>query len=112
MTALDTSSRERATVRALPVNRRSPCGLEAGESRRHRRAAGEGFAVSAPEQSLASVAREGREARYRGDPESANPHPDGSEAHAVWRRAWEIPDGESAEREAPEREPSHPRSSS
>ncbi|AWI91787.1 hypothetical protein C0214_20650 [Methylobacterium sp. DM1] len=58
--------------------------------------------MSAPEQSLASVAKEGREARYRGDPESANPHPEGSEAHAVWRRAWQMPDGEAAEREAPD----------
>lgn len=59
--------------------------------------------MSAPEQSLASVARDGREARYRGDPDSANPHPEGSEAHAVWRRAWETPEGEAAERESPER---------
>lgn len=77
-------------------------GLEATERRRQHRAAGEGFAVSAPEQSLASVAKEGREARYRGDPASANPHPEGSDAHAVWKRSWETPDGEAAEREAPD----------
>lgn len=106
MTALDTSSRERRVVGAVVVNRMSPCGLEAekaaGTAGRHGGRLREGFAVSAPEQSLASVAKEGREARYRGDPESANPHPEGSEAHAVWRRAWQMPDGEAAEREAPD----------
>lgn len=58
--------------------------------------------VSFPETSLASVAKDGREARYRGDPASANPYPEGTENHAVWQRAWETPDGEAAEREAPD----------
>lgn len=58
--------------------------------------------MSFAERSLASVAKEGREARYRGDPVSANPYPEGSEDHAVWKRAWEMPDGEAAEREAPD----------
>ncbi|WP_373875232.1 hypothetical protein, partial [Methylorubrum podarium] len=61
-----------------------------------------GVEMSFPERSPASVAKEGREARYRGDPESANPYPEGSEEHAVWKRAWETPDGEAAEREAPD----------
>ncbi|MFF8799355.1 MULTISPECIES: hypothetical protein [unclassified Methylobacterium] len=58
--------------------------------------------MSFPETSLASVATEGRQARYRGDPATANPYPEGSEDHAVWKRAWETPDGEAAEREAPD----------
>ncbi|CAX26281.1 MAG: hypothetical protein MIN69_07170 [Methylorubrum extorquens] len=58
--------------------------------------------MSLPDQSLAAVAKEGREARYRGDPATANPYPEGSDAHAVWQRAWEMPDGEAAEREAPD----------
>ncbi|PXW61392.1 hypothetical protein [Methylobacterium sp. B4] len=53
--------------------------------------------MSFPETSLASVATEGRQARYRGDPATANPYPEGSEDHAVWKRAWETP-----EREAPD----------
>ena len=58
--------------------------------------------MSFPEKSLASVAAEGRQARYRGDPATANPYPEGSEDHAVWRRAWEVPEGEASEREAPD----------
>lgn len=61
-----------------------------------------GAVMSSLEDSLASAAREGRQARYRGDPATANPHPEDSDAHAVWQRAWEMPDGEAAEREAPD----------
>lgn len=35
---------------------------------------------------------EGHAARYRGDPASANPYPEASEEHAIWKRAWEQPD--------------------
>lgn len=58
--------------------------------------------MSLPDPSLAAVAAEGRQARYRGDPATANPHPEGSDAHAVWQRAWAMPDGETAERKAPD----------
>ena len=58
--------------------------------------------MSFPESSLASVAREGRQARYRGDPAETNPYPEGSDDHAAWKRAWEFPDGEAAEAEAPD----------
>ena len=54
------------------------------------------------EQSLASVTREGRQARYRGDPAEANPYPEGSDEHAAWKRAWTFPDGEEAETQAPD----------
>lgn len=35
---------------------------------------------------------EGRAARYRGDPASANPYPEATEEHALWKRAWEQSD--------------------
>ncbi|WP_342148235.1 hypothetical protein [Methylorubrum sp. SB2] len=57
--------------------------------------------MSFPESSLASATREGRRARYRGDPAEANPYPEGSDDHAAWKRAFEAPDGEAAEAEAP-----------
>lgn len=45
-----------------------------------------------PEKSLATIADEGRHARYRGDPVTANPYPEDSEDHAVWKRAWSAPE--------------------
>lgn len=38
------------------------------------------------------VKDEGRAARYRGDPATANPYPEASDEHAIWKRAWEQPD--------------------
>ncbi len=52
--------------------------------------------MSFPEKSLAAVVDEGRHARYRGDPITANPYPDGSRENAVWKKAWEAPDGDEA----------------
>jgi hypothetical protein len=57
-----------------------------------------------PSTSPTAILDEGRGARYRGDPESANPHPQGSEEHALWLRGWQVPDGSQAEAESPERE--------
>ncbi|WP_336486401.1 ribosome modulation factor [Methylobacterium nigriterrae] len=45
--------------------------------------------------SPATASRAGRHARDRGDPAEANPYPPGSDAHRLWRRAWETPDDES-----------------
>lgn len=44
------------------------------------------------EHSPIAVKDEGRAARYRGDPVTANPYPDGSAEHDLWKRAWQQPD--------------------
>jgi hypothetical protein len=50
--------------------------------------------VSFQEKSLAAVMDEGRHARYRGDPVTANPYADGSPEYAAWKKAWEAPEGD------------------
>ncbi|KQO66021.1 hypothetical protein ASG60_02810 [Methylobacterium sp. Leaf469] len=47
-----------------------------------------------PQRSPAAVSQEGRYARDRGDPLTANPYPEGSEEHETWARGWTVPDGE------------------
>lgn len=49
--------------------------------------------------SSAEPFEQGRHARYRGDPETANPHPAGSEQHAKWLEGYRYPDGREAERD-------------
>jgi hypothetical protein len=55
-----------------------------------------------PSTSPTALLDEGRGARYRGDPESANPYPADSEEHRLWLRGWQVPDGSQAEAESPE----------
>lgn len=50
-----------------------------------------------PTTSPTTIVAEGRQARYRGDAESANPYPSGSEEHALWIKGWQKPDGAEAE---------------
>jgi hypothetical protein len=47
--------------------------------------------------SPAAVSDDGRHARDRGDPITANPHPAGSAAHATWERGYRMPDQEARE---------------
>ena len=47
-----------------------------------------------PSRSPSALLEEGRHARDRGDPVSANPYPEDSEEHAAWRQGWEMPDAE------------------
>ncbi|MBY0294940.1 MAG: hypothetical protein K2X71_02715 [Methylobacterium sp.] len=49
--------------------------------------------------SSAALFDQGRHARYRGDPETANPYPAGSEPHAKWLEGYRYPDGREAERD-------------
>lgn len=44
--------------------------------------------------------QEGRHARDRGDPSSANPYPSDTEEHATWKRGWEMPDREIGQEKA------------
>lgn len=39
-----------------------------------------------------AIKHEGRAARYRGDPATANPYPEDTEEHAIWKQAWDRPD--------------------
>lgn len=41
-----------------------------------------------------AISDEGRHARERGDPASANPYPADSEAHGIWARGYGMPDAE------------------
>lgn len=50
--------------------------------------------MSFPQRSPSAVSQEGRHARDRGDPSSANPYPLDTEEHATWKRGWEMPDRE------------------
>ncbi|MGH1575191.1 ribosome modulation factor [Methylobacterium sp. P31] len=43
------------------------------------------------------VSEEGRHARDRGDPITANPYPAGSDAHRTWERGYRMPDEEARE---------------
>lgn len=47
-----------------------------------------------PERSAAVLRQEGRHARDRGEPESANPYPEGSEEYITWSRGWQQLEGE------------------
>lgn len=40
------------------------------------------------------MSQEGRHARDRGDPLSANPYSEGSEEHETRAPGWKVPDGE------------------
>ena len=44
-----------------------------------------------------TVKDEGRAARYRADPVTANPYPPGSAEHDTWKNTWEKPDEGEAE---------------
>ena len=47
--------------------------------------------------SPATISDEGRHARDRGDPITANPYPDGSEEYRIWERGYKMPDAEAEE---------------
>jgi len=47
-----------------------------------------------------TVSAEGRHARERGDPITANPYPEGSDAHRTWERGYRMPDAEAHETSA------------
>ena len=47
-----------------------------------------------------AISDEGRHARDRGDPITANPYPENSDAHATWERGYRIPDREGQEQAA------------
>ncbi|SDO24260.1 hypothetical protein SAMN05216360_11775 [Methylobacterium phyllostachyos] len=44
--------------------------------------------------SPASISDEGRHARDRGDPVTANPYPPDTDAHRIWARGYRMPDAE------------------
>lgn len=44
-----------------------------------------------------AISEEGRHARDRGDPITANPYPAGSDAHRTWERGYRMPDEEARE---------------
>ena len=46
------------------------------------------------QRSPSALIEEGRHARDRGDPVTANPYPEDSEDYATWRQGWEMPDRE------------------
>jgi hypothetical protein len=50
--------------------------------------------------SPATVSAEGRHARERGDPVTANPYPEGSDLHRTWERGYRMPDAEARENTA------------
>ncbi|MBE7203963.1 MAG: hypothetical protein INR70_40075 [Parafilimonas terrae] len=50
--------------------------------------------------SPATVSAEGRHARERGDPITANPYPEGTDAHRTWTRGYQMPDAEARETSA------------
>jgi hypothetical protein len=50
--------------------------------------------VTLSTRSPASISDEGRHARDRGDPVTANPYPTGSDEHRIWERGYRIPDAE------------------
>ena len=41
-----------------------------------------------------AISDEGRHARDRGDPITANPYPADSDEHRIWERGYQIPDRE------------------
>lgn len=45
--------------------------------------------MTASSRSPTDVSAEGRHARERGDPLTANPYPDGAAEHRTWRRGYE-----------------------
>jgi len=53
--------------------------------------------VSVPARSPTALSDEGRHARDRGDPITANPYPDGSDEHRTWERGYKMPDVEAEE---------------
>jgi len=53
--------------------------------------------VAVSTRSPTSVSDEGRHARDRGDPITANPYPDGSNEHRSWVRGYEMADTEAGE---------------
>jgi hypothetical protein len=53
--------------------------------------------VSVSTRSPAAVGDEGRHARDRGDPITANRYPDSSDGHRIWLRGYEISDKEAGE---------------
>ena len=50
-----------------------------------------------PSKSPVELFEQGRHARYRGDAETANPHPAGSPEGAKWLEGYRYPDGRDAE---------------
>ncbi|MBE7197708.1 MAG: hypothetical protein INR70_07900 [Parafilimonas terrae] len=58
--------------------------------------------MSVPSYSPTTVSTEGRHARERGDPVDANPYPEGSDPHRIWKRGYESVDGEAAETLGPD----------
>lgn len=46
------------------------------------------------DRSPTAISDEGRHARDRGDPVTANPYPSGSDAHRTWERGYHMPDEE------------------
>lgn len=44
-----------------------------------------------------AISDEGRHARDRGDPITANPYPADSEAHRTWERGYRMPDAQAQE---------------
>lgn len=50
--------------------------------------------MSLSARSPTAISDEGRHARDRGDPATANPYPAGSDAHRTWERGYHIPDAE------------------
>lgn len=53
--------------------------------------------MPASSRSPTDVSAEGRHALERGDPITANPYPDGSAEHRIWRRGYERVDREAEE---------------
>lgn len=53
--------------------------------------------MTVPDYSPTTVSTEGRHARERGDPVEANPYPEGSDPHRIWKRGYESVDGEAAD---------------
>jgi hypothetical protein len=58
--------------------------------------------MSVPDYSPATVSTEGRHARERGDPIAANPYPEGSDPHRIWKRGYESVDGEAVDTLGPQ----------
>ncbi|MCJ2051174.1 Rmf/CrpP family protein [Methylobacterium sp. J-070] len=50
--------------------------------------------------SPAKISAEGRHARERGDPVTANPYPAGSDPHRTWERGYRTPDAEARDTSA------------
>lgn len=53
--------------------------------------------MAIPSYSPTDISAEGRHALERGDAITANPYPEGSEEHRIWRRGYERVDREAEE---------------